>query len=178
MGFRAGNEIAYAPPADDGKANRTPSAWIIMPPILARGQNSVPDRVLSVGHSNRAQVGHSCLAPRNCRLANESTPGRRQAERLTPPPPNPAGCSRRARRATPGGQIRNKQSCPEANSDKYPISGWIDITIKNGSVHGGIRGALGRQVGGLSIFSVKLRRFAGGAILRKSCNDSCADSKY
>jgi len=35
-----------------------------MPPTLARGQNPVPNRVLSVSHFNRAEVGHFCLAPR------------------------------------------------------------------------------------------------------------------
>jgi hypothetical protein len=50
--------------ADDGTPNRTPSAGMILPLTFARGQNSVPHCVLSVGHSSRAEVGHSCLAPR------------------------------------------------------------------------------------------------------------------
>jgi len=46
---------------------------MIMPPTLARGQNPVPNRVLSVGHFNRAEVGHFCLAPR---ADGEESPGK------------------------------------------------------------------------------------------------------
>ena len=37
-GSHPGNRTPYAPPADDGTANRTPSAWMISSLILARGQ--------------------------------------------------------------------------------------------------------------------------------------------
>ena len=47
--------------ADDVKATRTPSAWMIMlSTFLARRQIVF----LRVGHSKRAQMGHSCRAPR------------------------------------------------------------------------------------------------------------------
>jgi hypothetical protein len=46
---------------DDGTANRTPSAWMIS---LASSSCPRANRVLRLGYSNRAQMGHSCRAPR------------------------------------------------------------------------------------------------------------------
>src|SRR5215831_2219891 len=57
---------------DDGKANRTPSAWMIMAATSCPLANSVLNRVLSVGHFKQAEVGHFCLAPKSLSL-----PGRR-----------------------------------------------------------------------------------------------------
>jgi hypothetical protein len=50
--------------ADDGTATRTPSAWMISPLLLCPRANPAPNRVLGVGHSKRAEVGHSCRAPK------------------------------------------------------------------------------------------------------------------
>jgi hypothetical protein len=51
---------------DDGTANRTPSAWMIS---LASSSCPRANRVLRLGYSNRAQMGHSCRAPRGPCLA-------------------------------------------------------------------------------------------------------------
>jgi len=73
---RAANKVGLrARGADDGKAKRTPPAWMISPPTLARGQNPVPNRVPSVGHSKRAEVGHFCQAPRVSRSFRADRPG-------------------------------------------------------------------------------------------------------
>src|SRR2546427_4179917 len=50
--------------ADDGTATRTPSAWMISPLLLCPRANPAPNRVLGVGHFKRAEVGHSCQAPK------------------------------------------------------------------------------------------------------------------
>jgi hypothetical protein len=47
--------------ADDGTAKRTPAAWMIS---LASLSCPRANRVLRVGHPNRAQIGHSCRAPK------------------------------------------------------------------------------------------------------------------
>jgi hypothetical protein len=46
------------------RAGRASATWMITSLIFARGQNLVPNRVLSVGHYKRAEVDHSCLAPK------------------------------------------------------------------------------------------------------------------
>ena len=60
-GSRAGAEHFTRLRRDDAKANRTPSAWMTSSLTLGRRKNSVPNRVPSVGHSKRAEVGHSWL---------------------------------------------------------------------------------------------------------------------
>ena len=48
--------VLHAVGVDDGNPPRTPSAWMIsLVSLLA----TAPNRVLGVGHSNRAEVGHS-----------------------------------------------------------------------------------------------------------------------
>src|SRR5579864_9383889 len=71
---------ACAPAADDGKAPRTPAAWMSL--TLSPGRKTLSrrgarmmsplpylvmfDLVPRAGHFKRAQVGHSCQAPKHC----------------------------------------------------------------------------------------------------------------
>src|SRR5579864_3494276 len=71
---------ACAPAADDGKAPRTPAAWTSL--TLSPGRKTLSrrgarmmsplphlvmfDLVPRAGHFKRAQVGHSCQAPKHC----------------------------------------------------------------------------------------------------------------
>ena len=98
--------------ADDGTSNRTPSAWMIMPPTLAHGQNPFPNRVLSVGHSNRAEMGHSCLEDKP--TAQCDAAGFCQAEAA----PKPRILSRP--RAI-SGNFRNFRPLKYARSEKYQV---------------------------------------------------------
>jgi hypothetical protein len=54
--------------ADDGKPNRTPTAWMMTVSV----SNRAPGSVLGVGHFSRVLLGHSCQAPTNYYFQLES----------------------------------------------------------------------------------------------------------